>query len=153
MNIKFFTIDKFISNRFLQVLFLVVVMFVITIVSANAQTIDAETLAVDENIGGITNFITMFIFIANAFKWLGWSGVVIGVVIIIALLIYKLIGSDDTEAMKKVQAGITKAIIIVILGLLLVGAGFLVSSLVTFFGAGDQASFGITEPDGGGEEE
>ena len=102
---------------------------------SSAQTIAVNTMQVGTSIGNVSTLAQFFNFLANLFKYLGWAGVVIGVVIIIALLIYKLIGSDDTEAMKKVQAGITKAIIIVVLGLLLVGAGFLVTVLASLFGA------------------
>lgn len=85
-------------------------------------------------IGNITSIQTFFIFLVNVFKWFGWAAVVSGVVIVIAMLIYKLIFADDNEAMKKVQAGITKAIAIVVIGLVLVGAGFIVSVIGTFFG-------------------
>lgn len=105
-----------------------------------AQTISGTQLSVGVQIGDIGTLQGLFIWIANLMKYLGWAGVVIGVVIVIALLIYKLIGSDDTEAMKKVQAGITKAIIIVVLGLLLVGAGFLVEVIADLFGSDQEFS-------------
>lgn len=85
-------------------------------------------------VGNITSIQSFFIFLINVFKWFGWAAVVSGVVIVIAMLIYKLIFADDNEAMKKVQAGITKAIAIVVIGLVLVGAGFIVSVIGTFFG-------------------
>lgn len=85
-------------------------------------------------VGNITSIQSFFIFLINVFKWFGWAAVVSGVVIVIAMLIYKLIFADDNEAMKKVQAGITKAIAIVIIGLVLVGAGFIISVIGTFFG-------------------
>jgi membrane protein insertase Oxa1/YidC/SpoIIIJ len=109
--------------------------------------ISADTLNVGTSIGTITSLQGAFYWVANFMKYIGWAGVVIGVVIVIALLIYKLIGSDDTETMKKVQGGITKAVVIVILGVILVGAGFIVNTVAGLFGS--DATFGIDDVEGG----
>jgi hypothetical protein len=110
------------------------VLLVFSSVGANAQTIPVATVTVGTAVGNITSLQTLLIFVANFFKYIGWAGVVIGVLAVIALLIYKLIAADDTETMKKVQGGITKAVIIVILGLLLLGAGLLMAMVAQLVG-------------------
>lgn len=76
-------------------------------------------------------------FVVNLMKWIGWSGVVVGIVIVLGLLIYKLIGSDDNaDTMKKVQSGITKAVIMVIIGLLLISVTFLITFVAGVFNFG-----------------
>lgn len=116
-------------------LFILVLLLVLAPVSANAQ-VSASALQVSTNVGVVSNIWQAFQFIANVMRYLGWAGVVIGVVIVIALLIYRLIGSDDESTMKTVQGGITKAVIIVIIGILLVGAGFLVTAISGLIGGG-----------------
>ncbi len=67
------------------------------------------------------------------FIYLGWAGVFIGIGFVLFSLIYKLMNSDNEEAMKTVQGYITKAILIVIAGLLLLSIGFIVQFISNIF--------------------
>ena len=56
---------------------------------------------------------------------------VVGVGLAIFGLIYKLFSTDNEEAMKTVQGYITKAVIIVLAGILLLSAGYIVNVIST----------------------
>lgn len=73
-------------------------------------------------------------FIINILRWLGWAGVLVGVSLALFGLIYKLLNEDNEKTMKTVQGYITKAVVIVIAGVLLVSAGFLIRAVAGLFG-------------------
>ena len=98
--------------------------------------INAGSLAVSTAIGSITTIGQAFVWTFNLFRYLGWAGVIVGVGLAIFTLIYKLFSGDSEEAMKQVQSYITKAVIIVIAGILLISAGFIVAQVSALLGAG-----------------
>jgi len=108
------------------------VVSVLALVSAKmpvgAQTI-GTSISADTSIGKINSLNSLFYWIINFMKYVGWAGVLIGVFIVLALLVYKLISGDDTETMKKVQNGITRAIIIIVIGILLLGGSFIIDQV------------------------
>lgn len=106
------------------------------VVSANAQQIGTQPNASLSNntFGGISSWTTLVYFIINVFVYLGWAGVFIGIGFVLFSLIYKLMNSDNEEAMKTVQGYITKAILIVIAGLLLLSIGFIIQFVSGVFG-------------------
>lgn len=112
--------------------------------SSFAQTISESTITVDDSFGKITNLTTAFTFAFNLFKWLGWAGVIVGVGLAIFGLIYKLFSTDNEEAMQTVQGYITKAVIIVLAGILLLSAGFIVNVIGGLLGTGT-LDFNITD--------
>ena len=118
-------------------LLLVIFSFLSSIQKAEA-VLTMNDFDVKNNVGNISSIATFFIFVANTLKYFGWAGVVFGIVLVIALLIYKLVFADDQEAMKKVQAGITKAIVLIIIGLVLLGAGLIVTIIGSLFGVSGQ---------------
>lgn len=108
---------------------------------ARAQEIPTSVVTTSDTFGGFTNLQTIFAWIFNIFIYLGWAGVFIGLGFILFSLIYKLMNSDNEEAMKTVQGYITKAILIVIAGLLLISISFIINFVATFLGYGDTANF------------
>src|SRR3990167_7040491 len=102
------------------------------------QTLDATT-----TIGSISNLAQMFTFAFNLLRYVGWAGVIVGVGLAIFALIYKLFGTESEETMKTVSGYITKAVIIVICGILLLSAGFIVTTVATLLGVGTTAVFSV----------
>jgi len=100
-----------------------------------AQGISASDLAASEAIGSIGNLQQMFTWSFNVLRYLGWAGVILGVGLAIFGLIYKLFGTESEEAMKTVQGYVTKAVIIVIAGILLISAGFIVKQIAALVGS------------------
>ncbi len=86
------------------------------------------------NIGVITDVDGGIVWILNLFAYFGWAGVIIGVGLAIFSLIYKLINSDSDQAMKTVQGYLTKAVLIVVAGILLIGASFIITTIRALFG-------------------
>lgn len=87
---------------------------------------------VTNTIGTITNLGTLVVWILNTLAYLGWTGVIIGVGVAIFGLVYKLMNSESEEAMKKVQGILTKAVLIVVAGILLVTFRFIIKTAVAF---------------------
>lgn len=99
--------------------------------------INFENVNLNQGFGGnaeINSISSIFIFILGLLRWLGWIGVILGVCIILFALIYKLIGAQSEEAQAAVQGAITKAVIIVIAGILLLSVGFIVNQIGNLFG-------------------
>ncbi len=96
--------------------------------------ISADALAVSNVIGSINSIQGAFIWTFNLFRYLGWAGVIVGVGLAIFSLIYKLFSGDSEEAMKQVSSYITKAVIIVVAGILLISAGFIVTQVGALVG-------------------
>ena len=91
----------------------------------------------NNNLGGgtkISNISQVFIFMINLMRWLGWVGVILGVFIAIFALIYKLISTPSEKASEAVQGAVTKAVIIVIAGILLLSVGFFISQIGKLLG-------------------
>ena len=101
---------------------------------AYAAGIGVDSLNASNSIGVIGNIAQAFIWAFNLFRYLGWAGVIVGVGLAIFSLIYKLFSGDSEEAMKQVQSYITKAVIIVIAGILLISAGFIVKQVAALIG-------------------
>lgn len=95
-----------------------------------------SSVTADSKLGSIGTMDQLFIFLANIITYVGWAGVIIAILAVIALLIFKLIGEDSENTMKTVQGGITKAVIIALLGLLLLSAGFFVKIISGAVGEG-----------------
>ena len=98
-------------------------------VKIGSGTTTTNTLGTD-----ITTFDQIVNFIVNLLTYLGWIGVIIGVAFAIFGLIYKLVASDSEDAMKNVQGYLTKAVLIVIAGILLLSFGYIIKVIGDFFG-------------------
>ena len=96
--------------------------------------INSQSLKVGSTIGNVKSLWGLFVFVVGVMQKIGWAGVIVGITIILALLVYRLISTDDAEAMKTVQGGITKAVLIVIIGLILISAGFIIETVSGLFG-------------------
>src|SRR3990167_9404857 len=110
--------------------------------------VDPDNLQASTQIGQISNLGQMFTFAFNLLRYIGWAGVIVGVGLAIFALIYKLFGTESEETMKTVSGYITKAVIIVICGILLLSAGFVVKTIAGLLGSG--ATFEIPVEIGGG---
>lgn len=99
-----------------------------------ADGISADTLDVKTSVGPVSTLNEGIVFILNLFVYLGWIGVIIGVGLAVFGLVYKLINTDSEEAMKTVQGYLTKAVLIVVAGILLIGSGFIVKTVGALFG-------------------
>ena len=97
--------------------------------------VGVDALDASVQVGQIANLGQMFIFAFNILRYIGWAGVILGVGLAIFALIYKLFGTESEETMKTVQGNITKAVIIVIAGILLISAGFIVRTVGGLIGA------------------
>ena len=106
--------------------------------------ISAGALQVSDQIGSITTIAGAFIWTFNLFRYLGWAGVIVGVGLAIFSLIYKLFSGDSEEAMKQVSSYITKAVIIVVAGILLISAGFIVTQVGALIGATTPFEIGLS---------
>lgn len=116
-------------------LLLVVSGLVVTLSSVYAAGIGVDSLAASKTgIGSITSLQKAFVFAFNLFRYLGWAGVIVGIGLAIFSLIYKLFNEDNENVMKTVQGYITKAVIIVLAGFLLLSAGFIVTFLRDLLG-------------------
>ena len=109
------------------------VLFLASGFSVFAQDIGIDLPASDA-IGSIATVPNAIGFIFNLLKYFGWAGVIIGVGLAIFGLIYKLINTDNQKVMETVQGYITKAVVIVIAGILLISAGFIVRVVGDIFG-------------------
>ena len=99
-----------------------------------AAGIGVNTLNAEKSIGVIGNVSQAFVWTFNLFRYLGWAGVIVGVGMAIFSLIYKLFSGDSEEAMKQVSSYITKAVIIVVAGILLISAGFIIKQVAALIG-------------------
>ena len=120
-------------KKLLKVFGLVAV-FSLSVRESYAQTISTGSIQTSNTIGNIATLDQLFIFIFNLLQYFGWAGVVIGVVLALFGLIYKLIKEDNEKVMATVQGAITKAIVIIIAGILLISAGFIVRVIGELFG-------------------
>ena len=105
--------------------------------------LDTTTLDATSAIGVIGNVAEAFIWTFNLFRYLGWAGVIVGVGLAIFSLIYKLFSGDSEEAMKQVSSYITKAVIIVVAGILLISAGFIIKQVGALVGVTDTIDYTI----------
>lgn len=82
-----------------------------------------------------TSLNSIYYFIINVVIYLGWGMVLIAVAYIFWAVIYKLMNSDNEEAIKDFRGAIIKAVLVVVFGLLLLSVGFVVRLITDFFGA------------------
>ena len=108
-------------------------MFVLAVETSFAQSFTAAYTA-STTFGDITTLSSILVFMYNLFRYLGWAGVFIGIGFVLFSLIYKLFNADNEEAMKTVQGYITKAVLIVIAGLLLLSLSWLITFVGSIFG-------------------
>lgn len=92
---------------------------------ANAQITGAD-LGVRDSVGSIDSIYTALTFVYNLFVVLGWAGVILGVGFAIFGAIYKQISSDSEEALPIFRGYVTKSVMIVVTGIILLSAGFIV---------------------------
>ncbi len=100
-----------------------------------ASGMPVDKYFVQTEFGKFNSVNSIVYWLINFAKYLGWVGVLVGVFATLALLIYKLIFASDQETMKKLQDGMIKTIIIIILGILLLFASFLLSITSDISGA------------------
>lgn len=108
-----------------------------------AAGINVNSLQASKTVGVITSLAGAFIWTFNLFRYLGWAGVIVGVGMAIFSLIYKLFSGDSEEAMKQVQSYITKAVIVVVAGILLISAGFIIRQVGSLLGVTETNTYTI----------
>lgn len=120
----------------IKILILTLASFITIIHSTHAQVptlnngqVDTSQLNIGNSIGKISTIPQIFIFLINLIKWLGWVGVILGVFIAIFSLIFNLISTPSEKTAEALQGAITKAVIIVIAGILLLSVGFFISQI------------------------
>lgn len=99
-----------------------------------AVTISTKKPSNWTRIGDIRTFEDLIFFIINALRYFGWIGVILGVSLALFSLIYKLFSEDNDKVMKTVQGTLTKSIVIVIAGILLISSGFIINLVSEIFG-------------------
>ncbi len=114
----------------------VVIAALATVSQVHAQTINTNQIVGDSTLGSSISTLPMLMnFFINLLRYLGWIGVILGVAFAIFVLIYKLFFAPDSEeAMKNVQSQLTKAVLIVIAGILLISFGYIIQVVASFFG-------------------
>ena len=117
-------------------------LFIFSVANAQTGPLTTGQANITTTIGNITSIETGVNWVLNLFAYFGWAGVIIGVGLAIFSLIYKLVQSDSDEAMKAVQGYLTKAVLIVVAGILLIGASFIVRTVRTLFGQTSPYTFG-----------
>ena len=128
---------KLISSVVLSNVFL---LFAYVSVLAQDVVIDPEAIGAGDKIGDVNTLNDIVRFIFNLLTYLGWAGVIIGVGLAIFSLIYKLLQEDNEKVMQTVQGYVTKAVIIVVAGILLISAGFIIRTVAQLF---NLSGFGV----------
>lgn len=118
--------------KILQVISLFLVMFSVSYKSAYA--LSAEGLGIITQLGSMTTTENILVFVFNAIVYFGWLGVILGVALAIWGLIYNLITSDSDKSMTLVRSYIIRAVVLIVVGLLLMSAGFIANSLAVLWG-------------------
>ncbi len=85
----------------------------------------ASEFGVSDTLGNIDSLRASLIWVFNLLKWLGWAGVIVGVGFAIFMGIYSIAFGDSEETMTKLKGALVKAVLIVLLGILLLSAGFI----------------------------
>jgi hypothetical protein len=91
---------------------------------AYAQLV-ASDFGVSDSLGVVDSLRASLIWVFNLLKWLGWAGVVAGVGFAIFMGIYAMAFGDSEEVVTNLKSSIVKAVLIVLLGILLLSAGFI----------------------------
>jgi len=126
--------------KFFNTFFLISFSFVLLVITSSVAlafdptSTDYGGLAVRESIGAASSVGNGAVLIVNLLVYLGWAMAIIGVLFVLVVLIFKLIGSEDSDMYKELQGYVTKAILIIIIGILLSSAGFFVTLAETFTG-------------------
>ena len=95
----------------------------------------ASDLGVRETFGSIASIRNIFVFAFNLLRYLGWAGVIVGVGFALFALVYKLSMVDNEEAVETFKAQLVKAVMIVVTGIILISAGFIVKVVAGLFGS------------------
>lgn len=132
MNLFDSLMKKLLKATFILAIFTLVMVQNVTF--ALAQIIPTDKPRAATSIGNISNLEQLLSFAFNALRYFGWAGVILGVAMAIFGLIYKLFAEDNDKVIKTVQGYITKAIVIVVAGILLISAGFIVQVVGQVFG-------------------
>lgn len=132
--------------NYLSALVLAGVATVSNAVVANAQVINSSSIKASSSLGGISGVGGAVTFAVNLFYYLGWMGVILGVGLAIFGLIYKLINTDSEEAMQTVQGYLTKAVLIVVAGILLVSSGWIIKTVAGLIGSDIIPDTNVTDP-------
>lgn len=99
------------------------------------DNIDSQELIFGQTIGNNINTVeTAINFFANIILWLGWGIIVAGSFLIITKLIFKLVGTESSLAIKEVNLGVTQLVMLIITGIFFVSSGFFISSVASVFG-------------------
>ena len=109
---------------------LIPLLFVVS--TAHAQTVSATTMNANMVIGSIASFGDLVRFLINFTIYTGWVGAVFGVGAAIALIIWRSMSGDSEEAVKNFQSYMTKAVLLVVAGILLACFGYIIKVIVTF---------------------
>ena len=106
--------------------------FLASVSNVYAQTISVGTVNAKATIGSITTFGDLVRFLINFTIYTGWVGAVFGVGAAIALIIWRSMSGDSEEAVKNFQSYMTKAVLLVVAGILLACFGYIIKVIVTF---------------------
>jgi len=99
-----------------------------------SAAIERASIMGNTTLGKIENINQIFIFAFNTLRYFGWAGVIIGIGYALFGLIYKLIGEDNEKVMMAVQGYLTRAVVILLAGVLLLSAGFVTKIVGELFG-------------------
>lgn len=120
--------------QFIASILFALVLCALLVNPAFAQEIPHNQLNTRNTFAAFTQIKDIFFFVFAALKYFGWAGVVVGVAWTIFELIYQLISEDSSKVIERVRGNITKAVIIIIAGLLLMSVGFIITSVTTLLG-------------------
>lgn len=84
-----------------------------------------ERFGVEDSLGEIDNLREILIWPFNLLKWLGWAGVIVGIGFALFMGIYAMVFGDSEEVVTNLRNSITKAVLIIFLGILFLSVGFI----------------------------
>lgn len=111
----------------------VFLVFLLLFFPIKVNALSADDFGVN-NFSAFTDFNKVLGFSFNVVIYIGWACVFIALAYILFSVIYKLMNTDNEEAVKEFRGAIQKLIIVVIFGLLLLSINFIVGFLARFFG-------------------
>ncbi len=107
---------------------------------AHAQ-LTLSQIGVKPSIGNLSTVDASLVWTLNLIAYFGWAFTIVGVTYAIFTTLAKMIDPGDDKVAMKFQQGITKAVIITILGIIMVGAGFIFYVINGIFDAGQEFKF------------
>lgn len=111
----------------------------------NISNAALSDLGIRESIGNIDGLAPAYAFGTNLIVWVGWIGVIIGVVMAGFATIQRYMSGDSEKIQEQFANYMLRAFVIVVIGILLINALFVVQIVSGLFGGSQPGS--LTNPE------